>query len=1700
MLHASAARAARKIVAAIHGIIPSVGSVAQVACGRMAGGSALAGSAQAGSALAGSVLAESVLTPAIFEPLETRRLMSVNVTTYHYNNAETGANTNETTLTLNNVNTSDFGKIASMNVSGQIYGQPLIMTGVSMANGEGTHDIVLVTTETDLVYAFDAYGNNPAQGYLWKTSLLQAGETPVPESDYGTTDITPSLGITGTPVINPATGTMYVVGLFKENNATYQQRIYALNISSGANAIAPVVIAASVSGSTYNTATYVNTGGVVTFSAFRENQRPALTLANGEVYVGWSSHGDQDPWHGWVMGYNAATLHQDYVYCNTADGEQGGIWMSGGGIAVDANGNLYFTTGNGTFDANTNTTADGDYGMTLEEVSPSLTEEQYFAPYNQATLSNVDLDYGCSNVILLTDQAGAYPNEVLSAGKWGTIYLNNVASLGGYNSNGTGPNNDLGEATLAGANTGTSNVHNTMVYWNGSVYLGGDALTLQAFSVANGVLGTTPTSQTSHVFGVSSAEDGQGAGLTVSSNGNSNGIVWALDNTGFLQSSAVLYAYNASNLAQTPLWSSSGAANNRDAAGVAIKFQDPVVANGHVYVAGDGSLTVYGLLNASANAPTVTAAASASPSPVTGTTTTLAVAASDPAGDLTPNYTWAAATVPTGAATPTFSINGTNNANDTVATFYKAGSYTFTATIEDPNSGLTTTSSVTITVNQTLTGITITPATTAVVDANTQQFSASANDQFGIAMATQPTFSWSVNAGGVGGTVSSTGLYTAPSSGIGTDIVTATAGSTSVSATVTVAIPSSTYQLSLTSYFNHFGIASTGSHSIPAPGIDNDQDGLADALLGTSQTWNGSSFIIGPTTTANNTFNVVDGTGQTITLTPGRYTAIKLLALHWDGSATESFTLNYSDGSTQTLTQSFSDWFAPQNFAGESEAVSMSYRIIANGRNGTGPYYLYGYVFTPDYFKTLDSITLPSDVQLDIIAMDTVGTLVPTVTTAASAIPIAVSGTSTALSVGGTDPSGDAKATFTWVATNMPSGAVTPTFSTNGTATSNFSTATFHMAGAYTFTVYITDPTTQFNVSSSVNVMVNQTLTNIIEIPPTKRLYDGGSTQFSASAYDQFGNPMASQPAFNWSVKPGGVGGTVNASTGTYTAPATGTGTDILNASSGTITGIATITVASPYPVLGSAATVTPSPVTGVTAVLTARATDTSGDAQPVYTWATTNMPSGAMTPLLSPDGTGASNISTATFYKAGAYTFTVTISDPTSGDSITSSVNVTVEQTITTVSVSPAGPVTVYNGKTQLFSATASDQFGQPIASPAFTWTILNSGPGSISTSGSYTAPASGSGSATIQATSAGVSGTASVNISPPVWLGAGSAATWNSSTGVLTVTGATTIVADPGNDQPVIQANGSSAAVTLNPATALQVHIGGLSLTNGATAILPSLGAARTPTNHRLLVLGLAGTLTAPLLNIDSTSQLDLADNDLVDHDGNISAVTALLRTGYDSAGAYWQGDGIISSIAATALMTTLGSGQPASLGTFDGETVSTHDVEVRYTYFGDANLDGQVDGSDYSLIDNGYLNQLTGFANGDFNYDGVIDGSDYTLIDNAFNRQGVALDDAIALPTTQIDVPGKASHSAAAISATSATAVPFTPGTSSLAEPVWSRSQVGLQPISTTPTVNGQSASLAVGPTATHSALYRNLARSSKHKRAAAFSVVELLLTGD
>ena len=233
-----------------------------------------------------------------------------------------------------------------------------------------------------------------------------------------------------------------------------------------------------------------------------------------------------------------------------------------------------------------------------------------------------------------------------------------------------------------------------------------------------------------------------------------------------------------------------------------------------------------------------------------------------------------------------------------------------------------------------------------------------------------------------------------------------------------------------------------------------------------------------------------------------------------------------------------------------------------------------------------------------------------------------------------------------------------------------------------------------------------------------------------------------------------------------------------------------------------------------------------------------------------------------------------------------------------------------------------------------------------------------------------------------------------------MLVVTGLATIIADPSSDEPIIEANGSAAVVTATAAFSGPIHVGGISLTDGATAFISSLGAARSDTNYRVLILGMLNEGVAPQFAISGGSRLDLADNDMIAYDGSLASITSMVGAGYH--GGSWNGTGIASTVAGgdTTHLSALGvvpntlDGSTNSYSTFDGVALNSNTVVVKYTYYGDSNIDGQIDGSDYSLIDNGFNKQLTGWLNGDYNYDGIVDGSDYTLIDNAFNTQGASL----------------------------------------------------------------------------------------------------------
>src|ERR1700733_4597190 len=284
--------------------------------------------------------------------LSAQTATPVPVATWRYDLTHAGQNTNETLLTPSNVNVSSFGKLFSLRVDSTVYAQPLYVPGLTMNDGQ-VHNILFVATENDSIYAFDADSNGGANAKpIWQVSLLTAaygaasGATAVPWADTGSPDVAPTVGITGTPTINPATNTMYVVANTKENGA-YFSRLHAINIINGAEqANSPVTITATTAGKGNG-----SSGGQLTFSALWENQRTALNYYNGYVYFGYGAHGDNGPWHGWLFAYNATTLAQSAALCLSPNGSGAGLWASGAGMPIDTStpgGRMFLVTGNGT--------------------------------------------------------------------------------------------------------------------------------------------------------------------------------------------------------------------------------------------------------------------------------------------------------------------------------------------------------------------------------------------------------------------------------------------------------------------------------------------------------------------------------------------------------------------------------------------------------------------------------------------------------------------------------------------------------------------------------------------------------------------------------------------------------------------------------------------------------------------------------------------------------------------------------------------------------------------------------------------------------------------------------------------------------------------------------------------------------------------------------------------------------------------------------------------------------------------------------------------------------------------------------------------------------------------------------------------------------------------------------------------------------
>ncbi len=524
------------------------------------------------------------------------------VTTYHNDLSRDGVNAQEYALTTANVTTSTFGKLFSCTADGAIYAQPLWVPNVSI--GGGTHNVIVAATMHDSVYVFDADAS-PCVTY-WNQQLIPSGETYGSFADVGSSDIYPDIGITGTPVIDPSSNTIYLVTKTKTTGGTYHQRLHALSLASGAeSANSPVEISSSI--------TFPGDcegGSTVAFNTLTQNQRPGLALVDGVVYVSWASHGDQGVYHGWVVGYQTSNLANAPTVFNATPNAaeslsycRAGIWMSGGAPAADASNNLYVITGNGVFDGAS------DFGDSyLKLGTPGLTVSDFFTPHNQSSLDAADQDVGSSGTALLIDQtSGPVLHLLVGGSKASVIYVINRDNMGQFNST-----SDLvvQSFSVSGHSFSTPAFWSNTLYYFGVQFGGQQAGQSFAFSPSTGLFNTTPAAQTPSTFGFPGATPSISATPSAT-----NGIVWAIDagaygtnNNGSLAAGpAIVHAYGASSVA-TELWNSSQASGGRDTPGNAVKFTVPTVANGKVYVGTRGSddtqgngttfgeIDVYGLL------------------------------------------------------------------------------------------------------------------------------------------------------------------------------------------------------------------------------------------------------------------------------------------------------------------------------------------------------------------------------------------------------------------------------------------------------------------------------------------------------------------------------------------------------------------------------------------------------------------------------------------------------------------------------------------------------------------------------------------------------------------------------------------------------------------------------------------------------------------------------------------------------------------------------------------------------------------------------------------------------------------------------------------------------------------------------------------------------------------------------------------------
>jgi hypothetical protein len=883
------------------------------------------------------------------------------VTTYKEDTARTGNHSTETILNTNTVKQSTFGKRITYAVDGQIYAQPLFLPNITIKGAK--HNVVYVATEHDSIYAFDADATK-AGAPLWHTSFINAPRVVSPSNtDLTCNDMIPEDGLSGTPVIDRSTGTLYAVVMTKENG-TFVYRLHALDIATGREkAGSPIIIQASVAGKGTG-----SVNGRVAFLPLRERQRASPLLVNGKVYIAWGSFCDNNPYHGWIMSYsyNGSHLQQVNVYNDTANSTRGGIWGAGGAMSADSSGNIYYVSGNGGFDANT---GGSDYGDSFVKLNAKLQVQDYFAPFNQQCLDAEDADLGSGGPLLLPGQ-----ERIISAGKEGRIYVINTANMGHYNtianvcSNQSRTNVDhvvqeLPPATIGG-------LFSNATYWksaNGQqfVYFAGAHDHTKAFALTNGTLATRPSSSTSETFGFT------GGNPTISSNNGATGtgILWTVDPT------PALRAYDATDLSKELYNSTQNSA--RDSIDSYVKFAAPTVANGEVFVGTKYSLSIFGMVPKTTPTPTTNGYNNAGVSNDTApksanfdstgnsySAQALQSAGITPGGSLTSDnftYTWP-------NATP-----GTNN------NYLAQGQQiAITPVVQADHLAL---------LGSAINGASSGTATITYTDGSTQTFTLGFSD-------------WAAGSASFGNKIAATmsyrntlkGKQTIPVS-LFTSSVALQAGKTLKNVTLPTAVTGGQLHVfaittgSLTaSTYNNGGI--TDDSNFGAGNYDGVHDSYSAQAL-QSVGLNAGDNAFDPTRTVVFTWPDVQAgapdnyqaAGQTISVMPtSNATILAFLGSATNGASAGTATIKYTDGSTQTFTLGFSDWTlnggTSQPSYGNEISYTTSYRNnahLVNGKDTMQTYVFYSSV-NLETGKQVASVVLPVTVtggQMHVFAVTT---------------------------------------------------------------------------------------------------------------------------------------------------------------------------------------------------------------------------------------------------------------------------------------------------------------------------------------------------------------------------------------------------------------------------------------------------------------------------------------------------------------------------------------------------------------------------------------------------------------------------------------------------------------------------------------------------------------------------------------------------------